>query len=137
MNKMQVPLKRPVPAGVQEVKITLVDHKKPPLQRERVAAISNSLKKHQGPPREHSEAQKRSGSMKEDIQNAHPIHRSPQLPTSSKLPPLRQRNPLGSPVSVSLHSTAVGHEDFLTSEPYGVSAVRPGNADLIGIVKTR
>ena len=43
----------------------------------------------------------------------------------SKLPPLRQRNPLGSPISTSLNNkTSNVTEEYKASEPYGAPVIR-------------
>ena len=69
--------------------------------------------------------------------NTRALQPTSQHALGAKLPPLRQRNPLGSPISVSLQKKgATVPEDCRATEAYGAPPRRPLNRDLTGLQRS-
>ena len=125
---MAASLKRPRQLGVKpginltplEANMALSDH-------ERGASITHALKKNLQPFGDHTAVDPRARSGGDSLLgNVCSPQLTSQQAADSKLPLLRQRNPLGSPIAVSLQSKGAAiSEDCRATEAYGAPPRRP------------
>ena len=130
-DAMAAPLKRPKHLGVMAgLNRTPPDGREAFEERDRGASGSHALQKQLLPFGDHTPTASRAHSGGDSLP---PIFSPPKNSASSKLPPLRQRNPLGSPISVSLNNKAAGvGEECRANEAYGAPPRRPANHDVVG-----